>query len=61
MVAALAWQVVAGIKELLHDWSVPLTPTRLLIDNSAALSIIDIGSNWRTRYFGVRATRIREE
>eukprot|EP00975_Prorocentrum_lima_P033115 6948439-Prorocentrum_lima.AAC.1 len=33
---ALTWPVVAGIKELLHGWSVPLTTTGLLIDNSTA-------------------------
>ena len=31
------------------------------MDNQAALAITERGANWRTRYFAVRAARIREE
>ena len=59
--AALAWQIVEGIRALLEEWGIELEPIKLLLDNDAALAIAEQGSNWRTRYFGVRACRIREE
>ena len=59
--AATTWQVTEGLRVLLEEWGVHIRCVRLLLDNEAALSIARNGSNWRTRYFGVRGARIQEE
>ena len=56
---AVAWQITEGLRALLEDWGIAFYPAALLLDNDAALAICDHGSNWRTRYFGVRASRIQ--
>ena len=45
----------------MEEWGVKLTDVQLRLDNQAALTIAENGSNWRTRYFGVRGARINEE
>ena len=59
--AALAWEIAEGIRALLEELGIRLEPIRLLLDNDAALAIAEQGSNWRTRYFGVRGNRSQEE
>ena len=46
---------------LLEEWGIQFSMVRLLLDNAAAISIAENGSTWRTRYFGVRGSRINEE
>ena len=49
-----------GCRALLEEWGIRISMV-LLLDNAAALAITDHGASWRTRYFDVRAARIREE
>ena len=57
----MTWQVTEGVRVLLEEWGVQFSMVRLLLDNAAAISIAENGSTWRTRYFGVRGSRITEE
>ena len=59
--AAMAWQVVSGFRALLEEWGVKIACVHLMLDNDAAITITEHGPTWRTRYFDVRAARIREE
>merc|ERR1712086_1049568 len=59
--ATLGWQIVRGLRFLLSDFCIDVSRVKVLIDNQAALSIAMCGSNWRTRYFSVRARRLNEE
>ena len=59
--AALAWQIVEGIRLLIGDFGYRPDSVRILIDNKAALTIAECGATWRTRYFAVRGHRLHEE
>jgi len=59
--AALAWQIVEGLRLLLEDLGILLPSVHVMIDNQAAITIAENGPNWRTRYFGVRGHRLQEE
>ena len=59
--AAMAFVCCEGLISLLEEWGVELRPPILLIDNKSALTIMELGGSWRTRYFSVRAARIAEE
>jgi len=59
--ASLGWQIVAGLRMLMSDFGVEIPTVSVMIDNTAALSIINCGGNWRTRYFAVRGHRLHEE
>ena len=59
--AATTWQIVEGLKALLAEWCVDLSPPILLVDNKSALRVAELGGTWRTRYFAVRAARLAEE
>ena len=59
--AATGWQIVEGLRALLHEWSCELDPPLLLVDNKSALRVAELGGTWRTRYFAVRAARLAEE
>ena len=57
----MGWQIVEGLRHLLTSFGVSIPRVRVLIDNKAALTIAMCGSNWRTRYFGVRGHRLHKE
>ena len=59
--AALAWQIVEGVRRLIGDLGIRIDSVRILIDNKAALTIAECGATWRTRYFSVRGHRLHEE
>ena len=59
--AVLGWQIVEGLRLLLTDLHLDIPKINLLVDNQAAITIATCGSNWRTRYFGVRGHRLHQE
>jgi hypothetical protein len=59
--AALAFQIVEGLRSLLEEWGVRVRAPLLLVDNKSAISVVEQGGTWRTRYFAVRAARLGEE
>jgi hypothetical protein len=59
--ATLGWQILEGLRLLIRDFGIVLPTITVMIDNQAALTIAKCGTNWRTRYFGVRAHRLHEE
>ena len=59
--AALGFQIVEGLRALLDEWGVRLDPPALYQDNQSALTVIEQGGTWRTRYFATRASRLSEE
>ena len=59
--AATSWQLVEGLRTLLHEWQVDVGIPILLVDNKSALRVSELGGTWRTRYFAIRAARLQEE
>jgi hypothetical protein len=59
--AVLGWQIVEGLRLLLHDFGIVVPSVKVMIDNQAALTIAKCGANWRTRYFAVRGHRLHLE
>ena len=59
--ATLGWQIIEGLRHLLAELGVVVEKTQLQLDNRAALTIAECGAQWRTRYFGVRASRLHKE
>ena len=59
--AALGWQVGEGVRYLLNTLSIFPKHLEVLIDNKAALTTASLGATWRTRYYAVRAQRLRQE
>ena len=59
--AALAYQVVQGLRILLEEWGLQFEASVMKVDNTAAITIATHGGSWRTRYFAVRGNRINEE
>ena len=59
--ASMAWQVVQGVRILLEEWGCRFEHVCIKVDNTAAITIATDGANWRTRYFGVRGSRINHE
>ena len=59
--AAMAFVCCEGLRALLEEWGQHLDAPILLVDNKSALTVLELGGSWRTRYFAVRAARIAEE
>ena len=59
--AAQSFVCCEGLRCLLEEWELELLPPILLVDNKSALTVLELGGSWRTRYFAVRAARIAEE
>ena len=59
--AATSFVCVEGLIALLEEWEIVLKPPILLVDNKSALTILELGGSWRTRYFAVRAARVAAE
>ena len=59
--AALGFQIVEGLHSLFVEWGVRLDPPALYQDNQGALTVMETGGTWRTRYFATRASRLSEE
>ena len=59
--AALAFQILEGLRSLLEEWGVKFKCPLLLVDNKSALTVAECGGTWRTRYFAVRAARLADE
>ena len=59
--ASLCWQVIQGMRILLEEWGLVFSHVTIMVDNTAAITIAENGSSWRTRYFGVRGSRMNEE
>ena len=59
--AALGFQIVEGLRSLIVEWGVRLDPPALYQDNQSAMTVIQTGGTWRTRYFATRAARLSEE
>ena len=61
MLPPFGWQIIEGLRHLLAELGVVVEQTQLQLDNKAALTIAECGAQWRTRYFGVRASRLHKE
>lgn len=59
--ASMTWQVLAGVRTLLEELGIVFQHVCIKVDNTAAITIATDGSNWRTRYFSVRGSRINHE
>ena len=59
--AALGFQVVEGLRAVFVEWGVVLDPPALYQDNQSALTVMETGGTWRTRYVTARASRLSEE
>jgi hypothetical protein len=59
--ASLGWQILEGLRLLLADFGVEIPTITVLVDNQAAITITTCGSQWKTRYFGVRGNRLHDE
>ena len=46
---------------LLGEWGLVFSHVTIMVDNTAAITTAENGSSWRTRYFGVRGSRMNEE
>ena len=54
-------QIAEGLKSLIVEWGVTVSPPILLVDNRSALTVAENGGTWRTRYFAVREARLQQE
>ena len=59
--ASMTFCIAWGVRCLLVEWGVDLSPPVVCVDNQAALTMITDGGTWRTRYYAVRATRMHDE
>ena len=59
--ASMTWQVLAGVRAFLEELGIVFQHVCIKVDNTAAITIATDGSNWRTRYFSVRGSRINHE